>query len=62
MTEIVSRVFVVAVLLFYAGLVLGLLLWNLSRRLGGSGRKRTWPAILEHLSILRLFKPHYDAH
>jgi hypothetical protein len=55
MTEIVSRVFVTAVFLFYVGLVMGFLLWDLRRWLGGSGKKKAWPAILEHLSASRLF-------
>jgi len=40
MSEILSRVFVIGVLLVYAGLVMGFLLWNLGRWLGGSGKKR----------------------
>jgi hypothetical protein len=62
MAEIVSQVFVIAVLLFYAGLLMGFLFWKLGRWLGGSSKKRVWPAILEHLSVLRLFSPHYDSH
>jgi len=61
MSEILSRVFVVGVLLVYAGLVVGFLLWNLERRLRGSGKKRAWPAILEHLSASRFFNRPYDA-
>ena len=61
MSEILSRVFVIGVLLFYAGLVMALLLWNLGRWLGGSGKKRARPAILERLSTLRIFNRSYDA-
>jgi hypothetical protein len=39
------------------------LLWNLARWLRGSaGKKRAWPAILEHLSASRLFNRPDDAH
>jgi hypothetical protein len=62
MAEIFSQVFVIAVLIFYLGLLMGFLLWKLGRWLGSSGKKRAWPAILEHLSASRLFHPHYDAH
>jgi len=62
MAEIVSQVFVIAVLLFYAGLLMGFLFWKLGRWLGGSSKKKVWPAILEHLSPSRLFNPHYNAH
>jgi hypothetical protein len=62
MSEVLSRVFVIAVLLVYAGLVMGFLFWNLGRRLRGSGKKRAWPAILEHLSASRFFNRPYDAH
>jgi hypothetical protein len=61
MSEILSRVFVIGVLLAYVGLILGFLLWNLRRWPRGSGRKRAWPAILEHLSALRIFNRSYDA-
>jgi hypothetical protein len=62
MSEILSRVFIVGVLLVYAGLIMGFLLWNLGRWLRGSARKRAWSAILEHLSAWRFFNPPYDAH
>jgi hypothetical protein len=62
MNEIISRVFVFLLLLVYVGLVMGFLLWNLRRWLGSSGKKRVWPAILEHLSVLWVFNPHYDSH
>ena len=40
MSEIVSRVFVIGVLLFYAGLVMAFLLWNLRRSsFAAQGRK-----------------------
>jgi hypothetical protein len=61
MSEILSKVFVIGILLVYAGLVLGCLLWNLRRWLRGSGKKRAWPAILEHLSGSRFFNRPYDA-
>jgi len=61
MSEILSRVFVIGVLLFYAGLVMGFLLWNLGLWLRGSGKKRTWPTILEHLSASRFFSRPHDA-
>jgi hypothetical protein len=38
MSEVVSRVFVIGVLLFYAGLVMVFLLWKLGRRLRGPGK------------------------
>jgi hypothetical protein len=61
MNEIVSGVFVIGVLLFYAGLVMAFLLWNLGRSLRGAGRKRAWPAILEHFSASRFFNRPFDA-
>jgi hypothetical protein len=61
MSDILSRVFVIAVLLFYAGLIMGFLLWNLGRWLRRPGKKRPWPAILEHLSTLRIFNRSYNA-
>jgi hypothetical protein len=61
MSEIVCRVFVVGVLLFYAGLVMVFLLWKLRRWFGGSGKKRVWPTLLEHFSALRFFTRPYDA-
>jgi hypothetical protein len=53
MSEIVSRVFIIGVFLFYAGLVMVFLLWKLGRWLRRSGKKRAWPALLEHFSISR---------
>jgi len=61
MSEILSRVFVIVVLLFYAGLITGLLLWNLGRWLRGAGKRRKWPAILEHLCASRFFNRPHDA-
>jgi hypothetical protein len=61
MSEIISRVFVIAVLLFYAGLLMAFLLWSLGRWLRGSGKKRAWPAILEYVTRSRLFNRPYDA-
>jgi hypothetical protein len=61
MSEILSRVFLIGVLLAYAGLIMGFLFWNLGRWLRGSDRKRAWPAILEHLSAWRIFNRSYDA-
>jgi len=61
MSEILSRVFVIGVLLAYAGLIVGFLLWNLGRWLRSSDRKRARPAILEHLSAWRFFNRPYDA-
>jgi hypothetical protein len=62
MSEIISKVFVVGLLLVYAGLVMGFLLWNLGRWLrGSSGKKRAWLAILEHLSASRFFNRPYNA-
>jgi hypothetical protein len=61
MSEIFSKVFVIGLLLAYAGLVVGFLLWNLGRRPRVSGKKRAWPAILEHLSASRFFSRRYDA-
>jgi predicted PurR-regulated permease PerM len=55
MSEILSRVFITGVLLFYAGLVMAFLLWSLRRWLRGSGKKRTWPAILEYVTRSRRF-------
>ena len=63
MSEILSRVFVIGLLLAYAGLVMGFLLWNLGRWLrGSSGKKRVWAAILDHLSAARFFNRPDDAH
>jgi hypothetical protein len=62
MSEILSRVFVIGVLLAYAGLIMGFLVWNLGRWLRGSDRKKAWPAILEHLGAWRFFNRPYDAH
>jgi hypothetical protein len=62
MSEILSRVFVIGLLSVYVGLVMGFLLWNLGRWVGGSGKKRAWPAILEQLGASRFFNPPYDAH
>ena len=61
MSEIVSGVFVIGVLLFYAGLVMAFLLWKLGRSLRSSGKKRPWPAILEHFSASRTFNHPFDA-
>jgi hypothetical protein len=61
MSEILSRVFITGVLLFYAGLVVAFLLWNLGRWLRGSGKKRAWPAILEYVARSRLFNRPYNA-
>jgi hypothetical protein len=54
MSEIVSRVFVIGVFLFYAGLVVAFLSWKLGRWLRGSGKKRASPALLGHFSLSRL--------
>jgi hypothetical protein len=61
MSEVVSTVFVIGVLLFYAGLVMVFLLWKLGRWLRGSGKKRPWPALLEHFSISRFSDRPSDA-
>ncbi len=58
MSEIVSRVFVIGVLLFYAGLVVALLLWNLGRRVHGPGKKEARTHILGRLSVRRIFDRH----
>lgn len=62
MNEILSMVFVIGLFLVYAGLLVALLAWNLGRWLRGQGKKRAWPAILEHLSPSRFFNRPYDAH
>ena len=61
MSEILSMVFVMGLFLVYAGVIVGFLLWNLGRRLRGSGKKRAWPTILEHLSVSRFFNRSYNA-
>jgi hypothetical protein len=61
MSEMVSRVFLIGVLLFYAGLVMAFLLWSLGRWLRGSAKKRAWPAILEYVARSRLFNRPYNA-
>jgi hypothetical protein len=61
MSEIVSRMFIIGVLLFYAGLVMAFLLWSLRRWLRGSGKKRAWPALLEHFRASRFFTPPYNS-
>jgi hypothetical protein len=61
MSEILSRVFIMGVLLFYAGLVTALLLWSLGRWLRSSGKKRGWPALLEYVARSRLFNRPYNA-
>jgi len=61
MSEILSRVFVIGVLLVYAVLVMGFLLWNLRRWLRSSNRKKARPAKLGHLSAWRFFNRPYDA-
>jgi hypothetical protein len=61
MSEILSRVFVIGVLLAYTGLIVGFLLWNLGRWLRSSDRKKSWPAILEQFSAWRFFNRPYDA-
>jgi hypothetical protein len=61
MSEIVSRVFVISVLLFYAGLVVAFVLWSLGRWLRGSAKKRAWLAILEYVTRSRLFNRSYNA-
>ena len=61
MSEIVSRVFVVGVLLFYAGLVMAFLLWNLGRWLRGSGKRKDRPPILERSSTRRILSRPFGA-
>ena len=58
---IVSQRFVIAVLLFYAGLVMAFVLWNLGRWLRNSGKRRERPAILERSSARRIFHRPFDA-
>jgi hypothetical protein len=59
MSEIISGLFVIGVLLFYAGLLTAFLFWNLARRLRGLGKKRAWPGIREHFSASRFFNRPY---
>lgn len=62
MTEIVSRVFVIGVLLLYIGLVMAFMLWNLGRWLRGSGKKRPRSAVLERSSAQHTFNRPFGAH
>jgi hypothetical protein len=62
MSETVSEVFVIGVLLYYAGLFMAFLSWKLGRWLRRSGKKTAWPAILEHFTASRFFNRPYDAH
>ena len=55
MSELVAKVFVVGVLLFYVGLVMVFLFWSLGRWLRGSGKRRARPALLERSSPRRIF-------
>jgi hypothetical protein len=61
MWELVSKVFVIGVLLFYAGLVMAFLFWNLGRWLRGSGKKRARRATLEQSSARRIFNRSFGA-
>jgi len=62
MNETISGVFIIGVLLFYAGLIVGFLLWNVGRSLRRSGKKSTRPAVLELPNLSRVFNPTHDAH
>jgi hypothetical protein len=61
MAEIVSRVFLIAVLLFYAGLVVGFLLWDLTRWLRSSEKQRPGSTFLERCGARRLFNRPFGA-
>ena len=57
MDEVVSKLFVIGVLLFYMGLVVAFLLWWLGQRLGGPGKKAAMPPVLEHVGAPSSFSP-----
>jgi len=61
MAEIVSRAFVIGVLLFYAGLVMAFLLWSMGRRLRRPEKKGPGPAAPESPSARRILSPPFDA-
>jgi len=62
MNETISGVFIIGVLVFYAGLIAGFLLWNVGRSLRRSGKKKTRAAVVELPSLSRVFNPTQDAH
>ena len=61
MGEIISRVFVVGVLLFYAGLVIAFVLWNLGRRLRKSEKGKERPDVLGRSVARRIFNRRFGA-
>jgi len=53
--------FIIGVLLFYVGLVIAFLVWNLRRWLRGSGKNRAWPANLQRSRAWRIFNRLFGA-
>jgi len=60
MSGVLSRIFVIGVLLFYTGLIIAYVLWKMGRRLRSSGKRSAPRGALQRSDARRIFSRPFD--